>query len=108
MHYLMVPLLLKDIRISKENVPGLCQPHFGGLLSTKLLVIPTNIVISRDNYNSLTSAKFPPKNDDGQLKFICVDKKADKINILIDKVISLIRTMAALEVIITVYPRVVW
>ena len=64
--------------------------------------------LSRDNYNSLTSAKFPPKNDDGQLKFICVDKKADKINILNDKVISVIRTMAVLEVIITVYPRVVW
>ena len=60
-----------------------------------------------DNYNSLTSAKFPPKSDDGQLKFICVDKKADKINILIDKVISVIRTMAALEVMITVYLRVV-
>ena len=34
---------------------------------------------TRDNYNSLTSAKLPPKNEDGQLKFICVDKKADKI-----------------------------
>ena len=33
----------------------------------------------RDNYNSLTSAKLPPKNGDGQLKFICVDKNADKI-----------------------------
>ena len=62
----------------------------------------------RDNYNSLTSAKFPPKNDNGQLKFICVDKKADKINILIDNVMSVIRTMAALEVMITVIPRVVW
>ena len=62
----------------------------------------------RDNYNSLTSAKFPPKNDDGQLKLICVDKKADRINTLIDKIISVIRTMAALEVMITVIPRVVW
>ena len=61
----------------------------------------------RDNYNSLTSAKFPPKYDDGQLKFICVDKKADKINILTDKVISIIKTMAVLEEMITVYPRVV-
>ena len=58
--------------------------------------------LARDNYNSLTSAKFPPKNDDGQLKFICVDKTADKINILIDIVISVIRTMAALEVMVTV------
>ena len=66
------------------------------------------VYIYRDNYNSLKLAKFQPKNDDGQLKLICVDKKADKINILIDEVISVIRTMAALEVIITVYPRVVW
>ena len=40
--------------------------------------------------NSLTSAKLPPKNVDGQLKSICVDKKADKINILIEKIIHVI------------------
>ena len=73
-----------------------------------ILIFKITIPIGRDNYNSLISAKFPPKNGDGQLKFICVDKKADKINILIDKVISIIRTMAALEVMITIYPRVVW
>ena len=40
-----------------------------------------NISYCRDNYNSLTSAKLPPKNEDGQLKSICADKRADKINI---------------------------
>ena len=35
-----------------------------------------------------------------------MDKKADKINILIEKIIRDIRTMAALKVIITLYPRV--
>ena len=49
-------------------------------------------VYSRDNYNNLTSAKLPPKNGDGQLKSICVDKKANKINILIRKIIHVIRT----------------
>ena len=44
----------------------------------------------RDNYNSLTLAKLLPKNGDDQLKSICVDKKADKINILIEKVIHVI------------------
>ena len=72
-----------------------------------ILIFNITIPIGRDNYNSLTSAKFPPKNGDGQLKYICVDRKADKINILIDKVVSVIRTMAALEVMITVHPRVV-
>ena len=61
----------------------------------------------RDNYNSLTSAKLPPKNEDGQLKSICVDKRADKINILIEKIICIIKTMAALEVMSTLHPRVV-
>ena len=37
-----------------------------------------------------------------------MDKKADKINTLIDTVISIIKTMAVLEVMITVIPRVVW
>ena len=32
----------------------------------------------RDNYNSLTSAKLPPKNEDGQLKSICADKGPTK------------------------------
>ena len=36
----------------------------------------------KDNCNSLILAKLPSKNGDGQLKFICVDKKARKINIL--------------------------
>ena len=40
----------------------------------------------RDNYNSLTSAKLSSKNGDGQLKSICVDKKANKINMLIKKI----------------------
>ena len=63
--------------------------------------------VGRDKYNSLTSAKLPPKNGDGQLKSTCVDKKADKIYILIEKIICIIRTMAALEVMITLHPRVV-
>ena len=62
---------------------------------------------NRDNYNSLTSAKLPPKNEDGQLKSICADKRADKISILIEKVICIIRTMVTLEVMITLHPRVV-
>ena len=41
--------------------------------------------VGRDQYNSLTSAKLPSKNGDGQLKSTCVDKKANKINILIEK-----------------------
>ena len=41
--------------------------------------------ICRDSYNSLTSAKLPPKNEDGQLKSICVVKKADKINLMLEK-----------------------
>ena len=44
----------------------------------------------RDNYNSLTLAKLPPKNENGQLKSICVVKKADKINILIEKIIHVV------------------
>ena len=61
----------------------------------------------RDNYNSLTSAKLPSKNGDGQLKSICVDKKANKISIRIEKIICVIRIMAALKVMITLHPRVV-
>ena len=64
-------------------------------------------IYTRDNYNSLTSAKLPPKNEDGQLKSICVDKRTDKINILIEKIVCIIRTMAALEVMITLHPRVI-
>ena len=63
--------------------------------------------LSRDNYNSLTSAKLPPKNEDGLLKSICADKRAGKIKILIKKIIRVIRTMATLEVMITLHPRVV-
>ena len=73
------------------------------MAATNVLQVPTSC---RDHYNSLTSAKLPPKNEDGQLK-ICVDKRADKINILIEKIICIIRTMAALEVMITLHPRVV-
>ena len=62
---------------------------------------------SRDNYNSLTSAKLPPKNEDGQLKSICADKRADKINIPIEKIIRIIRTMAAMMVMITLHARAV-
>ena len=47
-------------------------------VQTFLYVIPS-FPVYRDNYNSLTSAKLPPKNGDGQLKCIWVDKKADKI-----------------------------
>ena len=50
---------------------------------------------------------MPPKNGDGRLKSICVDKKADKTNILIENNIDVIRTLAVLEVMITLYPRVV-
>ena len=46
-------------------------------------------------------AKLPSNNWDGQLKSICVDKKTDKINIQIATNIRVIRTMAALDVIIT-------
>ena len=63
-----------------------------------------HLVYTRDNYNSLTSAKLPPKNRDGQLKSMCVDKKADKINK--HTYIRMIRTTALLEVIITLHPRV--
>ena len=44
---------------------------------------------------------------DGQLKSICVDEKADKINILIAKIIHVIRIMVALELMVTLHPRVV-
>ena len=100
--------LMCELRTYLASYKGLQMQYVSGIPEGISVTIPSRIVHSyRDNYNSLTSAKFPPKDDDGQLKFICVDKKADKINILIDKVISVIRTMAALEVMITVYPRVV-
>ena len=52
----------------------------------RLRVISNRMLLKqfRDNYNSLTSAKLPPKNGNGQLKSVCVDKKADKINIATD------------------------
>ena len=84
-----------------------------GLVVTITVYIQTNSQpnnyehICRDNYNSLTLAKLPPKNEHGQLKSICTDKRADKINILIEKIIRVIRTTAALEVMITLHPRVV-
>ena len=59
------------------------------------------------HYNSLTLDKLLPKNGDGQLKYICVDKKANTINILTEKFIHDIRTMAVLEVMITQHPRAV-
>ena len=59
----------------------------------------------RDNYDSLTSAILPPKNEDGQLKSICVDKKANKISMRIEKIICVIRIMAALKVMITLHPQ---
>ena len=52
-------------------------------------------------------AKLSPKYRHGQIKCICVDKKADKINILIEKIMRIIRAMAALEVMITQHSRVV-
>ena len=36
--------------------------------------------INRDNYNSLTSAKLPPTNKDGEIKSFYANKKADKLN----------------------------
>ena len=47
----------------------------------------------------LQQSELPPKNGDGQLKFICVDKKADKITHEL-KSIHVIKTMAVLEVMI--------
>ena len=44
---------------------------------------------------------MPPKNGDGRLKSIYVEEKADKTNILIENNIRVIRTMAVLEVVIT-------
>ena len=51
-------------------------------------------------------AKLLPNYGDGQLKSIFVDKKINKI-ILIETNIRVIRTIAVLEVIITLHPRVV-
>ena len=83
----------------------------GAELSAKNLKVFTanDKQYTQDNYYSLTLAKLPPKSEDGQLKSICVDKKADIIYILIEmkKIIHVIRIMAELEVMITLHPRVV-
>ena len=58
----------------------------GAELSAKNLKVFTahDKQYTQDNYYSLTLAKLPPKSEDGQLKSICVDKKADIIYILIE------------------------
>ena len=59
------------------------------------------------HYNCLTFNKLLSKNGNGQLKSICVDKNANTINILTEKIIHIIRTMAVLEVMITQHTRAV-
>ena len=53
----------------------ICTQHLN--TATGILVYSniSNTALNRDNYNSLTLAKLPPKHKDGQLKSICVDKK---------------------------------
>ena len=53
----------------------ICTHHLS--TATGILVYSniSNMALNRDNYNSLTSAKLPPKHKDGKLKSICVDKK---------------------------------
>ena len=52
------------------------QINFYLLFQDSLLLF---LIYYRNNYNSLTSAKLPPKNGGGQLKCIFMDKNADKI-----------------------------
>ena len=56
-----------------------------------LYLIMQNMYSGSDNYNIVTSTKLPPKNGNGQLKSICVAKKANKINIQDLKILCIIR-----------------
>ena len=61
------------------------QNQLSVILSCFITPVVLQILWTRDNYNGLTSAKLPPKNGDGRLKPIDVNKEVDKINILLTK-----------------------
>ena len=62
---------------------------------------------SRDNYNSLTLAKLPFKNGDGHaVKIYLCGQKRQQNKHTNWKIIYVIRTMAALEMMITIHPRI--